>query len=348
MSPRRADFRWRSAARTQAGAPVHRRSPRPRSRLLSSPSVPQLESRLERRQQKTDALERDGSSLALAPGRDHARGAAAEARPAHAHDRRGDRHPGDAASASRDSARAPRLARTRRDLRLAAATTSVDAELALTAAAAGRATPDDDTVARAREAGPGRTPLLYRARRPGWSSSRSDSTRWRRPCRLIRAQILIAGCSRCCSRLRSGTSRRSALARRVKRLERRPARSRPATSPSPSRSTPTTSWASSRGPSTRCSSGSRASTPRAQGVHRERVARAAHADLLPGRVRRAAAGRGARRGDPRRVPDDDARAGRPPAEARRRPARPVAARRRLDRPRAEAGRPGRARPRGGR
>ena len=71
----------------------------------------------------------------------------------------------------------------------------------------------------------------------------------------------------------------------------------------------------------------------AQGVHRHRLARAAHADLLARRLRRAAAGRGARRGDPARVPRHDGRAGGAPAEAGRRPARPVAPRRRLGRAR---------------
>ena len=46
----------------------------------------------------------------------------------------------------------------------------------------------------------------------------------------------------------------------------------------------------------------RAARLRAQAVHRHRLARAAHADLLARRVPRAARGRGARRGDPRPVP----------------------------------------------
>ena len=54
----------------------------------------------------------------------------------------------------------------------------------------------------------------------------------------------------------------------------------------------------------------RARGPRAARVHRERLARAAHADLLARRLRGAAPGRGARRGDARRVPRHDARAGR--------------------------------------
>ncbi len=83
---------------------------------------------------------------------------------------------------------------------------------------------------------------------------------------------------------------------------------------------------------------------RPQGVHRDRLARAAHADLLAGRLRRAAAGRGARRGDAARVPRDDERAGRAPAEAVGGPARPVAPRRRLGPAPARAGRPLRTRP----
>ena len=77
----------------------------------------------------------------------------------------------------------------------------------------------------------------------------------------------------------------------------------------------------------------------AQGVHRHRLARAAHADLLARRLRGAAPGRGARRGDPARVPRDDERAGGAAAEAVGRPARPVAARRRLGRAPDRAGRP---------
>ena len=67
---------------------------------------------------------------------------------------------------------------------------------------------------------------------------------------------------------------------------------------------------------------------RAPGVHRQRLARAAHAALLARRLPRAARRRGARRGHAARVPGDDARAGRPADEARHRPARPLAARRR--------------------
>ena len=77
----------------------------------------------------------------------------------------------------------------------------------------------------------------------------------------------------------------------------------------------------------------------AQGVHRHRLARAAHADLLAGRLRRAAPGRGPRRGDPARVPRDDGRAGGAPAEAVRGPARPVPPRRRLGRAARRARRP---------
>ena len=69
----------------------------------------------------------------------------------------------------------------------------------------------------------------------------------------------------------------------------------------------------------------RAPGSRAQAVHRVRVARAAHADLLPGRVPGAAGRRGPRRGDAARVPGADPRPGRPDAQPGGRAARPLAA-----------------------
>ena len=68
--------------------------------------------------------------------------------------------------------------------------------------------------------------------------------------------------------------------------------------------------------------------PRPRRVHRERLARAAHAALLARRVPGAARRPGPRRADAGGVPGPDARAGRPADEARDRPARPVPARRR--------------------
>ncbi len=111
----------------------------------------------------------------------------------------------------------------------------------------------------------------------------------------------------------------------------------------------TTSSASSRARVRAHARAARQARPRPQRVHRQRVARAAHAALLARRLPRADGGRGARRGDPAGVPRDDARAGRSAGEARDRPARPLAARRRPDAGRARAGRPrrGRAARRGG-
>ena len=83
----------------------------------------------------------------------------------------------------------------------------------------------------------------------------------------------------------------------------------------------------------------RAPRPGPRRVHRQRLARAAHAALLARRLPGAARRPGARRGDARRVPRADARAGRPPDEARDRPARPLAARRRPAGGRAGADRP---------
>ena len=93
----------------------------------------------------------------------------------------------------------------------------------------------------------------------------------------------------------------------------------------------------------------RAARPGAQAVHRHRLARAAHADLLARRLPRAAGRRGPRRGDPARVPRADPRPGGPHAQPRGRAARPLAPGGR--RARAAAGadrrRPARARRRGG-
>ena len=57
-----------------------------------------------------------------------------------------------------------------------------------------------------------------------------------------------------------------------------------------------------RARSTTCSASSPSSRPRAQALHRHRLARAAHADLLARRLPRAARGRGPRRGDARGLP----------------------------------------------
>ena len=77
---------------------------------------------------------------------------------------------------------------------------------------------------------------------------------------------------------------------------------------------------------------------RPQGVHRQRLARAAHADLLALGLRRAARGRRPRSRGASRVRAHDARAGRAADEADRRPARPLEARRRRDRDPPRAGR----------
>ena len=69
----------------------------------------------------------------------------------------------------------------------------------------------------------------------------------------------------------------------------------------------------------------RPARPRAQAVHRQRLARAAHADLLARRLPRAAGRRGPRRGDPARVPGADPRPGGPDAQPGGRAARPLAA-----------------------
>ena len=92
----------------------------------------------------------------------------------------------------------------------------------------------------------------------------------------------------------------------------------------------------------------RAPRQRPQGVHRQRLSRAAHADLLALGLRRAARGRRPRPRVAGRVRAHDARAGRPAHEAHRRPARPLEARRRRDRDSPRVGAPRRRRHAGSR
>ena len=144
--------------------------------------------------------------------------------------------------------------------------------------------------------------------------------------RLVEQRLLLATASRSrshsssgspppgCSRtgFASGDRRGAHRGRRLRRTDRRPRRRRDRRACARLR------------PHARPA---RAARQRAKGVRRQRVARAADADLLARRVPRAARRRGARRRDPRRVPRDDAGAGRAPREALDRPARPLARRR---------------------
>ena len=86
---------------------------------------------------------------------------------------------------------------------------------------------------------------------------------------------------------------------------------------------------------------------RPQGLHRQRLARAADADLLAGRLRGAAGRGGARSRRAGGVRADDARAGGAADQAHGRSARPLEARRRRDRVQGRAGRAGRDRGPGG-
>ena len=86
---------------------------------------------------------------------------------------------------------------------------------------------------------------------------------------------------------------------------------------------------------------------RPQAVHRQRLARAADADLLARGLRRAARGRGSGSGRQGGVRAHDAPAGRAADQADHRPARPLAARRRRAGGLRRAGRPRRDRPGGG-
>ena len=83
----------------------------------------------------------------------------------------------------------------------------------------------------------------------------------------------------------------------------------------------------------------RAARPGTKGVRRERLARAADAALLARRLPGAPRRRGPRRAHASRVPGHDAESGRPPDEARERPARPLPPRRGADPDRAGRGRP---------
>ena len=167
-------------------------------------------------------------------------------------------------------------------------------------------------------------------RRPRTSSARSrpSATRsWSR-----------AG-SRCCSRSSASYLIARALAQRVKRLElrRRAGRGGRFRAPDPGRLGRRARPA--RGGVQRDAAPALPARVRPQEVHRDRVARAAHPDLLARRIRRAARGRGSRSGDAGAVPGAGQGAGRAAAQAVGRPARSVPARVGVARAAARAGRP---------
>ena len=164
-----------------------------------------------------------------------------------------------------------------------------------------------------------RQPDPRRGRRSRCSSRSSPATSWRARCRRRVRRLERAA--------RGGGARATSRARVPGRLRRRarPARARARR---------------------RCSASSPSSRRRAQALHRHRLARAAHADLLARRLPRAARGRGARRGDARasssrqlREQVDAAR------QAGDRAARPLAPGGGLARAAPRADRPRRARPR---
>ena len=173
-------------------------------------------------------------------------------------------------------------------------------------------------------------PLSYRGR-VDWVALYSRELRGRGRDRGLHPRPAAGrpAASRCCSRWSAATWWPQALARRVRRLESggrgggRRALHRAAAGRLRRRARP--AHAHVQRDAGAAAPGRRG----AQGVRRHGLARAAHADLLARRLRRAAARRGARRGDPARVPRHDGRAGGAAAEAGRGPARPVAPRRRL-------------------
>ena len=142
---------------------------------------------------------------------------------------------------------------------------------------------------------------------------------------IVRHEILVAGGIALLLALVGGYLQARALSQRVKRLERPPSRSPPATSSTRSRSTRATSSGSWRSPSTRCSTSSPSSSPPARSSSRRprtscgrRSSRSA--------IRRAARGRGSRRRDSPAVPGSGARPGRAAAQAVGGPPGSVAAR----------------------
>ena len=124
-----------------------------------------------------------------------------------------------------------------------------------------------------------------------------------------------------------------------------PTASRTARSTSRSSTTRATRSATWRARWRRCARASRRSSARARRVHRQRLARAAHAADGARRLPRAAHGGRPDRGGAQRVPRDDGRAGAAAHEARDRSARPLAARRRRlhGRPRGDRARRARGR-----
>ena len=136
---------------------------------------------------------------------------------------------------------------------------------------------------------------------PASTTSPSTRRRWRTstpPSRSSAERVLVAGgaraARRAAGRLPAGAG---AQPPRPAPGARRRAASPRATSARASSRAPATSSASSRARWTTCSASSPSSKPRAQALHRHRLARAAHADLLARRLPGAARGRGARRGD---------------------------------------------------
>ena len=127
-----------------------------------------------------------------------------------------------------------------------------------------------------------------------WATSRATS-------RSSAARSSSPARSRCSCALLAGYLVARALSRRVERLRaRRAARGARATSPRASESAPDDELGQLARALDDMQQPARRARQRAQALHRHRLARAAHADLLARRLPRAARGRGARRGDARR------------------------------------------------
>ncbi len=162
---------------------------------------------------------------------------------------------------------------------------------------------------------------------------------------LIRQRILVAGGDRAGARdPRQRARRELGLAPReadgARRAPGRPGRlHRALRRLGPRRARP------ARADARRDAAPARRARDRAQPLHRDGLARAAHADLLDRRIPRAARGRGARRGDAGDVHPPGPRAGRPARPARDRPPRPLQARGRIARAAPRAHGPARDRPR---
>ena len=145
---------------------------------------------------------------------------------------------------------------------------------------------------------------------------------------LIRRQILIAGLIALAAALAVGWIAARAHAKRLRRLEAAAEKVAEGDFSTPIPDEGTDEVGELAQHPRRDATAARPARQRPQGVHRQRLSRAAHADLLAGRLRRVARRGGAGPGCAGGVRAHDARAGEAPHQAHRRPPGPLEARRR--------------------